>query len=307
MRLLLLAACAALLSGQTQTRTTSYRGANGETVALPEPKVKVEEKVLRDDSGGRLVERIVRPFDIDGRPLAPEKTVIEEVKGADGSISVKTSVYKGDVSGNLRLAEREIRAVSGSKELTNEVRTVERPDVNGGFAVAERSQTVIRSSDSASDRDTVVYRPALSGKFEAAYREVSQTTRRDGRTEERTAKYESASTGRMELTGQETSATTKLPDGTEVKEITIYGIAAPGRAAQPGTPQLREQRVVETRPAPGGTVETVSIRRPSADDQKLPSGYTKVSETVCVGCTLAVASGAQSTSASPAQTASPKN
>ncbi|MDX2153625.1 MAG: hypothetical protein SFV54_22980 [Bryobacteraceae bacterium] len=305
MKVLVLISIPALLLAQAESRTSTYRGANGEAVVMPQPpKVKVEEKVLREDASGRVVERVVRPFDSEGRPLPIEKTVIEESKGADGGSVVRTTVYRADISGHLKLTQRETLQVSGSKDYTQEQRIVERPDLNGGLAVAEKSQAVTQSNGSDSKRDMVVFRPALSGRFETAYREVSQSRTVGGRTEVQTDKYEAASTGNMTLTGQETSSTTRQPDGTMVQEVTVYGLAAPGRVAQPGKPQLREQRVVETKPVAGGTVETVSIRRPSVTDQKLPAGYTKVAETVCAGCKL---SGGPDTSASQAQTASPKN
>ena len=48
--------------------TEMRQSVNGRMVPLE----RVEEKVLRDDASGRLVERIIHRYDAQGNPTAPE-------------------------------------------------------------------------------------------------------------------------------------------------------------------------------------------------------------------------------------------
>ena len=65
-----------------------------------------EERVLRDDSQGKVVERVIRKYDATGNPGLPIKVRIEEKKNADGSTTVQSSAYESDINGNLQLFER---------------------------------------------------------------------------------------------------------------------------------------------------------------------------------------------------------
>ena len=67
------------------------------------PIQRVQERILRDDSSGRVVERIIREFDQTGSPSAPSKEIIEEQKRPDGSSTRKVSYYRGDINGNMQL------------------------------------------------------------------------------------------------------------------------------------------------------------------------------------------------------------
>src|SRR5438270_6148088 len=58
-------------------RTERLQSINGRLVPLE----RIEERIIRDDSSGRVLERIVYRFDPDGRPSPPEKSLIEEQKG----------------------------------------------------------------------------------------------------------------------------------------------------------------------------------------------------------------------------------
>src|SRR5579864_6193996 len=72
---------------KTGSQTTeTVQSINGRTVPLE----RVEDRVVRDDASGRVTERIIRRYDLTGNPLAPEKVVIEEDKGPNGSSTVRT-------------------------------------------------------------------------------------------------------------------------------------------------------------------------------------------------------------------------
>src|SRR5271154_6892822 len=77
--------------------TVTRQSINGRMV----PVEKVEVNILKDDASGRIVERIVRRFDPNGNPAPPEKETIEEQKSPNGSSTIQTSTYRGDINGNL--------------------------------------------------------------------------------------------------------------------------------------------------------------------------------------------------------------
>jgi hypothetical protein len=78
--------------------------------------------------------------------------------------------------------------------------------------------------------------------------------------------------------------TVKNPDGTERREVDIFGASAPGRAvSQDGAMQLRERQILERRPDNGKVVEQFSVQRPSLDDSRKLSAPQLVSETICQG------------------------
>ena len=66
--------------GRSET-TELLQSVNGRMV----PVQRVQERVLREDSSGRVVERVIRQFDQTGNPTAPAKEIIEEQKRPDGS------------------------------------------------------------------------------------------------------------------------------------------------------------------------------------------------------------------------------
>src|SRR5689334_4978640 len=84
-------------------RVETAQSINGRMV----PIQATDERVLRDDSQGKVVERTIRKYDATGNPGLPIKVHIEEKKNADGSISsIQSSAYESDINGNLQLFER---------------------------------------------------------------------------------------------------------------------------------------------------------------------------------------------------------
>ncbi len=251
------------------------------------PMVRVEEHVIRDDASSKVVERAVRSYDANDAPLPLEKTVVEEAKHADGSSRTITSYYRGDLNGNLRLEEKAVAetTVSGGVEQTQSV--IRRLGVNGGLEVAEKQVATSKKVGTAVEKELVVYRPGTGDGFQPAYREVSRAETANGETTEQSQRFDAAVTGKLELTGEVVTQTVSGNDGSETKQVTIYGVASPGRTAHPGEPRIREQQLIERRPTGWNTVvETFSIRRPSLSDQQLGK-FVKISETVCTGCTAA--------------------
>src|SRR5260370_32183389 len=82
-------------SASGSTTTERLQSINGRMV----PWERVEERVLRDDASGRVVERWVRHYDQTGNPTPPEKSLIEETKRSDGGSTVRTTTWRGDVNG----------------------------------------------------------------------------------------------------------------------------------------------------------------------------------------------------------------
>src|SRR5258708_22172228 len=85
-------------------KTELLRSINGREVPLEQ----VEQKVLREDSSGRTVEKIRRRFDGTGRLSSTEREVTEEQRRSDGSGTSRSVVYRNDVNGNSVEAERRV-------------------------------------------------------------------------------------------------------------------------------------------------------------------------------------------------------
>src|SRR5258708_6803051 len=80
----------------------SARSINGRMV----PVQSTEDRVLRQDSRGKSVERMVGEYDKNGKPVPAAKILTEETKNPDGSTTIQSSTYEVDLNGNLRLSER---------------------------------------------------------------------------------------------------------------------------------------------------------------------------------------------------------
>ncbi|MBL8240182.1 MAG: hypothetical protein JNM66_22365 [Bryobacterales bacterium] len=251
---------------------------NGRSSALEQ----VEEKVLREDSTGRVVEKIVRPFDANGVPQPPQKIRITETNQGAGVKSIETQVFHGNINGGYALSERR-QALERTSDGRVTVETqVARPTLNGGLDTVEKlSKTIITAGDKTNE-DTLTYRRDSNGSFYTAAREVKESDKKDGRTVESTATYISGERRQLELAGQTVAETVKRPDGSETTQVNVFGTAAPGRPAS-GQAVLREQQIIEKNKTAGGVVETFSVRRPAVDNPNALGPAQKVSEKVCSG------------------------
>src|SRR5437016_11014603 len=85
-------------------RMEMSRSINGRLV----PVQSSEDRVLRKDSQGKSVERILRLYDQNGNPVPGKKILTEETKNADGSITIRSTTYDMDLSGNMQVSERTV-------------------------------------------------------------------------------------------------------------------------------------------------------------------------------------------------------
>ncbi|MBM3787369.1 MAG: hypothetical protein FJW30_23670 [Acidobacteria bacterium] len=293
--------CALLLSlcafGQSETRTFTFDGSGraaldsvsaGGTASIRSingrmaPLEKVEEKVLREDASGKVTERIIRPFDPNGNPGPPQKIVVDERKSADGSLSVDTQVFHGNVNGGFSLAERSqaVTRTTGGSTVTDVA--VQRPTLNGGLELLEKKSTTLTKAGAKETSDSLTYRRDTNGSFYTAARELKQTDESGGKKVENVATYIAGDRRELQLAGQSVAETSKRADGSETRQVRIYGMNAPGRPAG-GQPVLREQQTIEKSRTAGGTVETLSVQRPAVDNPNSLGAPVKVSEKVCTG------------------------
>lgn len=257
--------------GSSQSQTV--RDFDGRRVQLESS----EETVLSEGPEGRVVERLVRKFDSQGRLTGQEKVRLEENKAGDGSTTVRATVFDRDINGHFAVRERSTTTTQKDSSTTRAETVVERPNVNGSFDAQERKLSVTTGDENKSLKDVTVYRKDQSGTLTPATREVTETTRQGDREVANTSEYNTAATGRMELAGQKLSQTVKSPDGSESQVIDVFGVG------QQRQSQLRERQLIERTPAGGkGMVETFSIQRPALDSSRLGPPQ-KISETVCQG------------------------
>lgn len=300
----LLALPAALLAQQSQSTTSIYdinghrvdwsqsqsgEGRSAETVRTLNgrsvPVEKVDEKVVKNEGGVRVVERTVRRYDMSGNPLPPEKTVVETETRPDGSSVEKSTVYKGDINGNLQPAERTVSETRKSGDTSTTETAVEKTTINGGFEKVERRVAEERADKTSNERDETVYTKDANGRFGETSRRVVRSKTEDGVTREQVDEYESATSGSLKLARQSVATVTKQADGSERREVDVFGPAAPGRAIpDSGAMQLRERQFFTSKQSAEGTVVRVfAVQRPSVNSTNELGPVRKVSETVCTG------------------------
>lgn len=269
------------VSGKASTITRSTQSINGRSV----PVERVEERLIREDAQGRVVERLIRRYDPNGNPAQAEKVLLEEQKRPDGSITTRTTVYRGDVNGNLTLAERSLAESHKAGDVITTAETIEKPSINGSLQTAEKRDIVVRKSAGGETKNTVVFRRNDNGQMVEFSKEVADRKDTPGGAVENVATYETAALGRMTLSQQTVKKTVKAADGSEQIELDVYQRDVPGRtssAADP-KPQLREQQIIERHKSSAGVTETVAVRRPTLADPNRLGPAQKLSERVCTG------------------------
>lgn len=269
-------------SGDTR-RISLGRDMNGREAKVEE----VEEKVLRDAGGVKVVERLIRRFDPNGRPLPPEKELVETTTRPGGAVSTATTVYKADLNGRLQPAERIVEDSRQSGPLTTTETRVERPTINGAFAPIERRVAQERAGDQSSEREETSYLPDTNGRFQEAARRVARSVKEGETVREQVDEYEAATSGQLQLSRQSIARIEKDPSGGERRVVDVFGSAAPGRAVTPGQLSLRERQIIEVTATAQGAVETLSIQRPALQGRGELGEPVKISETVCTGKCLA--------------------
>ena len=253
---------------------------NGRKVQLE----SAEEKVISEGPDGKVIERVVKKFDTQGRLTGQEKSRIEETKSGSG-VTVRATVYDRDLNGQFALRERTTTVTNKDGATTNAQTTVERPNVNGNLDLQERTIAVTTGDEAKSLKDVTVFRKDQHGAFSPAVHEVTETTKQGDREVANTSEFNTASTGRMELTGQKLSQTVKNADGSESQVVDVFGTNNPGQSSSGYSrePKLRERQLIERTPgADKSMMERFSIQRPALDSGRLGTPQ-KISETVCQG------------------------
>ena len=243
------------------------------------PLEKIEERVIRDDASGRVVERTIQRFDQNGSATAPERIVIEQ----QGS-TTRSTTYRGDINGAFHVVERSLTETRKSGSTESSETTVERPTVNDSMETVEKISVVKTEVPGGFQQSAVTYRLGADGFYEAL-RLVTNHQKEAARTRDETAEYEVGSSGRLELHSQTVISTTLRPDGSALEVVDVFGQSVPGLAGTEGSPlKLMERDTTQRRLAADGSVrETFSVQRPSLADPGVLGPSAIVSETVCRG------------------------
>ena len=266
-------------ANDSQTLVTT-QSINGRTV----PMEKIEEHVLRNDSSGKVTERIVRKYDPQGNPLPPVRQTIEEQKRPDGGSTIQSTTYSTDINGNTQISEKSVTDTqkNGSSETSETV--VQRPTVNGLETVEKQSQVVSKQGDNYQAESTT-YRRDGNGGFYPAVRQTTEHTVQGSEVSENSAEYERGANGELQLHGQTVAKTVTRPDGSKDAVVDVYSRNVPGVVS--GGDQglkLQEQQTIESTPGPGNTVvQTLSVRRPTVSDPGTLGPARQLSQTVCQG------------------------
>jgi hypothetical protein len=268
-------------TGTGSTRMQLTRNANGREI----PIQSVEERVVSDAGGVRVVERTIRRYDANGMPGPPERERIETAKERDGSVRTTTTLLRGDINGTMQVAERSTALTRETQGGSSTTVTVERPTLNASFNVIERREETSRTVAPGKSTETVVtQRPDPNGRMVDIGRRTAERTSTPAGTIENVAEYETAATGQMQLMRQVVTRAVTAPDGVSRREVDTFEPSTAGRAAAAGAaPQLTKRQIIETRPTPTGTVETISAAFPLESDPGRVGALRQVEQNVCTG------------------------
>ena len=261
--------------------TETMQSINGRMVPLE----RVEQRVLRDDASGRVVERIVRRYDSQGNPAPPTRETIEETKRSDGTSTTTSNTYRTDINGNTQLAQKSVTETrkSGAEERSETV--VQRPTINGSLDTVEKQDQVKVAQPGGYRDETTTYRSSGTGGFYAAVRTVTDHTEKNGQSSDNTVEYEANPGSALQVHSQTVTKTVTAPDGSKDTVVNIYATNVPGTVGEPGSAlKLQEQQLVDSQKGPGGAVtQTFSVRRPTVSDPNTLGPARQLSQTVCKG------------------------
>jgi hypothetical protein len=259
--------------------TETRQSINGRTV----PMRRIEERVVRNDASGRVVERVIRDYDPQGNPTPLVKETVEEQKRYDGSSSTKTTTSRGDINGGMQVTERTTTETRPTSSGESSQTVVERQSSDGLRPVEKREETVVKQAGGYQS-ETVTYRDDGNGGFRPAVRQTTQHSEQNGDSSDNSAVYEPDGTGQLQLHSQTVTKTVTRSDGSKDSVIEIYGRNVEGTASGDSGLKLKEQQTIETTPGPNNTmVQTLSVRRTSIADPKTLGPSRQVSQTVCQG------------------------
>lgn len=229
---------------------------------------QVEERVVRDDSSGKVTERITRRYDPQGNPLPPERQMIEEQKRADGGSTVQSTTYRADLNGNMQVIEKSQTDTQKSASSDVSETVVQRLTPNGLQPVEKQSQVVSKQGNGGYQADSTTYRSDGNGGFTPALRQTTEHIVQGSQVSDNSAEYERDSYGQLALHGQTVTKTVTGPDGLKQSVVDIYSTNVPGTVSGSGSAmKLQEEQTIDSQPGPGNTVvQTLSVRRPTVSD-----------------------------------------
>ena len=263
--------------GRTET-TEVLQSVNGRSV----PIERVDERVVRDDPSGRVLERLIRRYDPNGNATTPVKEVIQEQKRPDGSLTKQVSTYRGDINGGMQLIEKSTTEVQSSGSTENAETVVERPTVNGSLETVEKQSRVTVKQPSGYTEDTTTYRRDGNGGFRATVRETTEHSEQGQQSTDSAAEYELGANGQLQLHSQKVTKTVAGADGSKDEVVDIFGQNVPG-TVDPGRLKLQEQQLIQRKPGQNEVTETLSVRRPTVSDPNTLGPARQISQTVCRG------------------------
>ena len=262
--------------------TEKTRSINGREV----PIERIEERVLRNDATGKVIERLIRRFDPTGNRMMPVKEIIEEQKRPDGGSTTQTTTYEGDVNGRLQITERTITDVQRNSSSETAETVLERPTINGSMEAVSKDTAIKIKQPNGYQESITTYRKNNSGDFYPAVKISKEHSESGGQAIDNSAEYEIGARGELRLHGQKVQKTRKGPDGSEDVQVDIFGQNVIGRAGsvESNALKLQEQEIIERRRiAPNAVVETLSLRRTSIADSNALGPLQAISQITCRG------------------------
>jgi hypothetical protein len=245
------------------------RNVNGRRV----PIESVDERVVSDSGGVKVIERTIKRYDANGNPGPAERVTIEEKKQPDGSVQTSTTVSRGDINGGFQVAERSTAIARANGNRTETTTAIERPTLNGSFDVIEKKeQSVVAAGPKITENISISTRDS-NGRFTESQRKSTEAVTTNGLVNENTLEYETASTGEMRLVRQTTARIE--PSGT--REQTVYVPNTEGKLT------LFKQQIIETKETGNGSVQTTKVRLALPSDPGKLGPARKAEEIVCTG------------------------
>ncbi len=245
------------------------------------PRQEVVEKVIRDDAGGKVVERTIIPYDPNGNPGAPAKVRIEELPEAGGGKRVIATTWRANINGSFQLSERAVTQVRQEDGVEKAVTTVARPALNGALETFERSEAETHKVKDGSRSRLSIFRPDANGRFRELERQEVETKSAGAETVSNLNQYRVRG-GQLVLDGQTVSRTVRR-NGSETTEVDIYRADVPGRPTLPGKPVLIERQTIERNQGEGELREKLVSRLASPNDPGRLEAPRVIAEKVCKG------------------------
>ncbi|MEP7355377.1 MAG: hypothetical protein ABI824_19270 [Acidobacteriota bacterium] len=275
------------MSPTAEVRTTAD-GHSEKTIIIngrPMPLEQSDEKLVRQDASGKVVERTVRTYGPTGQLIGTDRFVIEEM-GKPGASSVKQTTYRLDINGHSQEVERRVTETRTQGQSTNVETIVQQPGLSGSFTTTERRNKVTSGTPDNLQTTESVYLPAGPGGLHETERVISTTAVKGSQTTSNTAKYEFSTTGSgsMQMREQTVTVGTRQPNGSEVVETSVYGPIMGKAESSSSQPSLREaQRTDRQVAADGSVTERTTVRRADLSNIGRLGAEQNLSETICKG------------------------